>query len=48
MKELVVGLVQQSCTKDPAENLAKSADSIRTAASGGAELVLLQELHLGP
>jgi N-carbamoylputrescine amidase len=48
MKNLVAGLVQQSCTPDPGQNLAKSAASIRKAASRGAELVLLQELHLGP
>lgn len=48
MKKLVAGLVQQSCTQDPAENFEKSAASIRQAASAGAELVLLQELHLGP
>ncbi len=48
MKKLVAGLVQQSCTADPAENFEKSAASIKKAASNGAELVLLQELHLGP
>ena len=48
MKKLVVGLVQQSCTADPVANIEKSAASIHKAASNGAELVLLQELHPGP
>ncbi|MDR3567934.1 MAG: carbon-nitrogen hydrolase [Syntrophobacteraceae bacterium] len=48
MKELVTGLVQQSCTKDCNANRQKSASAIRKAASHGARLVLLQELHLGP
>lgn len=48
MKTLVAGLVQQSCTDDRAVNLEKSCTGIRKAASKGAELVVLQELHLGP
>lgn len=48
MKKLIVGTVQQSCTADRSANLEKSAAGIRTAVSKGAELVLLQELHLGP
>ena len=48
MKKLVAGLVQQSCTADRSANIERSAASIRKAASNGAELVLLQELHLGP
>ncbi len=48
MKNLVAGLVQQSCTTDPGANIEKSSTSIRKAASNGAKLVLLQELHLGP
>ncbi len=48
MKKLIAGLVQQSCTTDRAANIQKSATAIRKAASRGAELVLLQELHAGP
>ncbi len=48
MRTLVAGLVQQSCTQDTAANLQRSATAIRQAAAKGAELVLLQELHLGP
>jgi len=42
---LPLGLVQQSCSANRDENLAKTAASIRTAAGRGASLVLLQELH---
>jgi N-carbamoylputrescine amidase len=48
MKKLIVGLVQQSCTADRNANMVKSAAGIRKAVSRGAELVVLQELHLGP
>ncbi len=48
MKKLIVGLVQQSCTADRDANMEKSAAGIREAVLRGAELVLLQELHLGP
>jgi N-carbamoylputrescine amidase len=44
---LKVGLVQQTCTEDSAHNLATSMRGIRQAASQGARLVLLQELHAG-
>lgn len=47
MKKLIAGIVQQSCTDDRGANLEKSAAGIREAASKGAELVVLQELHLG-
>ena len=47
-KTLKVGLVQQRCTTDRDANLARSIDGIREAASQGAKLVLLQELHTGP
>ena len=47
-KTLRVGLVQQSCNDDPQHNLEVSIDGIRDAAGKGAQLVLLQELHLGP
>jgi len=42
-----VGLVQQTCTEDRAQNLAVSIAGIREAAARGAQLVLLQELHTG-
>jgi len=48
MKKLTVGLVQQKCTTDRGANLGKSTAGIREAASRGAELIVLQELHLGP
>lgn len=44
---LNVGLVQQRCTDDRAQNHAASIAGIREAAHRGAELVLLQELHAG-
>ena len=44
-KTLRVGLVQQPCTADRATNLKMSEDGIRAAHAGGAQLVLLQELH---
>ena len=44
---LRAGLVQQSCTADREKNLAESSACIRKAAAGGAQLVLLQELHTG-
>jgi N-carbamoylputrescine amidase len=48
MNKLIVGLVQQSCTADRDANLEKSISGIRKAASNDAQLVVLQELHLGP
>ena len=47
-KTLKVGLVQQRCTSDRAQNLKESIKGIRDAAKQGAKLVLLQELHTGP
>ncbi|MDE2139676.1 MAG: carbon-nitrogen hydrolase [Gammaproteobacteria bacterium] len=47
-KALTVGLVQQSCSTERAQNLAASTKGIRAAAEQGAKLVLLQELHTGP
>ncbi|MDE2236037.1 MAG: carbon-nitrogen hydrolase [Gammaproteobacteria bacterium] len=46
-KILKAALVQQHCTADRKHNLAVSIQGIRTAAKGGAKLVLLQELHTG-
>ena len=42
---LRAGLVQQACTPDRQANLAASIRAIETAATEGAQLVLLQELH---
>jgi N-carbamoylputrescine amidase len=39
-----IGLVQMSCSLDPAENLAKAIQKIREAAAAGAQIVCLQEL----
>ena len=47
-KKLRVGLVQQTCNENRAQNLKKSEAGIRAAANRGARLVLLQELHCGP
>jgi N-carbamoylputrescine amidase len=44
---LKVGLVQQACGENRAQNLAVTVSGIRAAAAQGAELVLLQELHTG-
>lgn len=45
---LKVGLVQQHCNDDGDHNLRVSMEGVREAAGKGAQLVLLQELHLGP
>lgn len=47
-KFLTLGLVQHACSSNREENLAKTTAGIRNAVNGGAELVLLQELHTGP
>ena len=39
-----VGLVQMSCSPDPAENLEKAAVKVREAANAGAQIICLQEL----
>jgi len=44
---LKVGLVQQSCSEDKAENIRKSIEGIAACAAQGAQLVVLQELHTG-
>jgi N-carbamoylputrescine amidase len=44
---LRVGLVQHSCNEDRQSNLDTTIAGIREAASAGARLVLLQELHTG-
>ena len=45
MKQMKVGLVQQSCTADRETNIAATVAAIRKAAASGARLVVLQELH---
>jgi N-carbamoylputrescine amidase len=45
--ELKVGLIQQACTEDREQNIAKSLEGIRHCADQGAQLVVLQELHTG-
>jgi N-carbamoylputrescine amidase len=47
MKTLKVGIVQQKCTGNKAENIQKSIEGIRKCAAEGANLVVLQELHCG-
>jgi len=43
-KKFKVGLVQMSCSPDPAENLEKAAGRVGEAAKAGADLVCLPEL----
>lgn len=43
-KNVKVGLVQMSCTKNSADNLKKAAEKIREAAKQGAQIICLQEL----
>jgi N-carbamoylputrescine amidase len=47
MKTLKVGIVQQKCTGNKAENIQKSIEGIKKCAAAGANLVVLQELHCG-
>lgn len=47
MKIIKVGLVQQKCSNDRADSIARSIKGIRACAGDGAELVVLQELHTG-
>ena len=42
--EIRVGLVQMTCGIDPLENLTRSIDNIRVAASDGAQVICLQEV----
>ncbi len=44
MKNFRIGLVQMSCSPDPATNLDKAADRVRDAAREGADVVCLPEL----
>lgn len=45
MPPLIVALIQQSCSVDREENIKKSLAAIRSAATRGVRLVVLQELH---
>jgi N-carbamoylputrescine amidase len=45
MSRLTVGVVQHACGERRGDNLAASERGIRDAAAGGAEVVLLPELH---
>ena len=47
-RTIKAGLVQQACSDDKEATIAKTIAGIREAAEGGAELVVLQELHTGP
>jgi N-carbamoylputrescine amidase len=47
MSILKIGIVQQSCTENKEENIAKSLRGIEVCAAKGAQLVVLQELHTG-
>jgi N-carbamoylputrescine amidase len=42
-----IGIVQQTCSENKAENIKKSLKGIADCAKKGAELVVLQELHCG-
>ncbi len=44
---LKVALIQQTCSSDRAQTVAKTMQMIREAAEKGAELICLQELHTG-
>lgn len=46
-QQIKLGLVQQSNTGNREENVDKLIANIRTCAAGGAELIVLQELHNG-
>ena len=43
-EKLTIGLIQRTCSTDPAENLAKAASGIREAAKRGAQIICLEEL----
>lgn len=43
-KNVKVGLVQMSCSRNPEDNLKKASDKIREAAKQGAQIICLQEL----
>lgn len=45
MSTLKIGIIQQSCTENRETNIQKSFACIRDAATQGAKLIILQELH---
>jgi N-carbamoylputrescine amidase len=45
MSNLTIALIQQSCSDNRNENIAKTISMVRKAADKGAQLVILQELH---
>jgi N-carbamoylputrescine amidase len=45
MRSVKAALIQQSCTDNRSDNLARSEEKIRQAHASGAKLVVLQELH---
>lgn len=47
-KTIRVGLVQQTCSNDIKQNLAKLHQNIASLAKAGAQLIVLQELHNTP
>jgi N-carbamoylputrescine amidase len=47
MTKLKIGIVQQTCSEDRAENIEKSLKGIADCAAQGADVVVLQELHCG-
>lgn len=47
-KLLSLALVQHTCNRNYQQNLDRSLDGIREAATKGAQLILLQELHTSP
>lgn len=48
MRKVTVAAAQMSCTWDREENLSKAERLVRAAASGGAQIILLQELFETP
>ncbi len=44
-KQIQIAAIQQACSSDKAASLAASEKLVREAANGGAQLVVLQELH---
>ena len=47
MSKLKIGIVQQTCSLDRADNIKRSLKGIAECAAAGAQLVVLQELHCG-
>ena len=46
--QLAVAAIQQACSQDKAASLATTEMLVREAAAGGAQLIVLQELHATP